>query len=129
MSAEVLANIISAGSLIATVLAFCCTQCKSKKAETIKRINDIYDFYYEICEKDFHEHYFKYVHYMSEVERFAVYVNEGVYNKHIVEKQMSIFLASQYDRFMREIIEQRRKQFGRDSYYKNIEDLIKSFEK
>lgn len=64
---------------------------------------------------------------MSKVERFATSVNNKLYNRKIVKDRTSIFFKEQYHRFMEEIIIQRRKQFKRDNYYHNIEELLNSF--
>ena len=61
---------------------------------------------------------------MSVVERFATDVNERVLLKRIVKKRLSILLVSEYEKNLKGLIDQRRKQFSRVSYCEQIEKLI-----
>ena len=120
-------NLLSAAAILVSVILFLIERANVKKVETIKELNDIYDLYYDLKGKDINKDYTEYVRYMSKVERFAIAVNEKVYNKNVVKRQASIFFKAQYDSFMKDLIAQRRSLVKRDSYYSNIEKLIESF--
>ena len=47
--------------------------------------------------------------------------------KHFTFMDKEIFKERDKDTVMKDIIEQRRKQFGRDDYYSSIEKMVKSF--
>ena len=126
MTWEILSSIATAASVIFAVITYWVDSCNKKRADTINAIDHIFDSYHELPkDRDYHE----YVKFMSVVERFATDANEGVLIKKIIKKRLSIFLIEEYDRHMKEIITQRRKQFKRDSYYNQIDDLIKYLKK
>ena len=118
---------LSATTVIVAAATFIVDFKRKKKTETLEKINEIFDEYYKIKNKDINMFYSDYVTYLSNLERFARSVNEGVYYKKIVKSNLSIMLTEQYKKSLKEIIEQRRKQFERDSYYENIEIMISYF--
>lgn len=127
MNWDMIAAFLSAISIMIAVYTYIDGVRRNKKADTLAEIDNILEAYYSLSGTDVSRNYKELVSYMSKVERFATSVNEGLYNKKIVKEHASIFLKEQYRRFMAEIITQRRKQFNRDNYYHNIEELVKSF--
>lgn len=93
----------------------------------MKELDTLWELYQPLKKKTIKEDYNDFVDYMRRVEHFAIGVKDNFYSKKVVKKQASFFFANQYNRFMKEIITQRRKQFKRNDYYKNIEDLVKDF--
>ena len=122
-------TLVSAIAVIVTVVTFLINFIRTKKVETMQEIDKIFDLRDKLSGEDTNKNYLELVDYMRSVERFAIGVNEKLYYKSLVKKQLSIVLKKQYQTFMKELIDQRRKQFKRDDYYINIEKLIKSFEK
>ena len=126
MNVETIPVIIAAFSLIFAVVSFLFERKQTKSYETLNRVESLMEQYYEkLRNKGVNDHYADYVKYLGELDRFARGVNEGVYSKRIVKRHASIFLKMQYESFAKKLIADRRKQFGRESYYENIEQLIK----
>ena len=124
---EIIASISTALSVIIVVVTYMVDRKTKKKADTIHAIDHVLDSYYKYKDdkrKDPNKDYNFYVEFLSIVERFATDVNEGVLLKKTVKNRLSIFLVNEYEKNMKEIIAQRRKQFSRDSYYEQIEKLI-----
>ena len=94
---------------------------RSRLTDTIREINELFDFYHNMKDK---KDYKERIHFMSKVDRFAVAVNEKLYDKKMTKRRAGKFLLRLYDDFMDEYIAQRRNQFGDDSYYENIVLLI-----
>lgn len=123
---EFIASVSAALSVIIAVITYWLDRKNKKKAKTISAIDHVLDSYYKYVKgKEPKNNYNNYVKFLSIVERFATDVNEGVLFKKIVKNRLSIFLINEYDKNMKEIILQRRKQFSRESYYGQIEKLIK----
>lgn len=119
-----ISNVLSAISIMVAVITFLVNFVRTKKVETMREIDKLFELSGELKGKTVRDDYQDYVAYMREVERFAIGVNEGLYYRSVVSRQASILLFNQYDNFIREIIEQRRKQFKRADYYQNIEKLM-----
>ena len=119
-----ISNVLSAISIMVAVITFLFNFVRTKKVETMREIDKLFELSGELKGKTVRDDYQDYVAYMREVERFAIGVNEGLYYRSVVSRQASILLFNQYDNFIREIIEQRRKQFKRADYYQNIEKLM-----
>ncbi len=127
---EIAAILISAVSVLVAVATFLISFYQNRKVETIKALNEIFDFYYcSLRDKTMHDDYKEYVKYMSQVDRFAVAVNERLYDKKLVKKRAGIFFANQYEGFMKEIRDQRRRQFKRNDYYSNIDEMMRYLQK
>lgn len=124
-----MSDILSAVSILVGVITFLIHFVRTKKVETMKEIDKIFELSDELKGKTVRNNYEDYVAYMREVERFAIGVNEKLYYRCMVKRQVSILLCNQYDDFMKDIINQRRKQFKRTSYYQNIEKLIDKIRK
>ena len=123
---EIIASVATALSVMFAVATYWIDRKTKKKTETIHAVDHILDSYYEYVKgKDLKKDYNDYVKFLSIVERFATDANEGVLSRKTVKKRLSIFLVNEYDKNMREVILQRRKQFSRESYYEQIERLIK----
>ena len=121
---NVLATFISALSVIVAAVTFIINFRRTKKVETLQAIDEIFESYYQLSKKDVNSHYFEYVKYMSKVERFAAAVNAGIYDEKLVHNRTSIMFRKQYNDFMKDIIQQRRKQFNREDYYSEIVKMI-----
>lgn len=125
---EIIASISAALSIFVAVATYLFDRKTKKKADTIHAIDHVLDSYYKYKDdkrKDPQKDYNYYVKFLSIVERFATDVNEGVLLKKTVKNRLSIFLTNEYEKHMKEIISQRRKQFSRESYYEQIDRLIK----
>ena len=122
--------LISAISVIVAVATFLINFYRNRKVETIRALNEIYELYYSsLQDKTVHDNYKDYVKYMSHVDRFAVAITENLYDRQLVKKRASIFFTNQYEEFMKEIRDQRRKQFKRDDYYNNIDKMMQYLQK
>ena len=127
---EIISSVAAAISVIIAVAAYLHDSCNKKTAETIHAVDRVLDSYYELAKgKNPKTDYDDYVKFLSIVERFATDANEGVIKKNLIKKRLSIFLINEYEQHLKGIITQRRKQFSRESYYKQIEDLIKYLQK
>ena len=123
---EIISSIATAASVVIVVITYCVDFHNRKKSETIKAVDQVLNSYYDLPkDRDYHE----YVKFMSGIERFAVDANENILIKRLIKKRLSIFLINEYEQNMKEIISQRRKQFNRDSYYDQIDTLIKYLKK
>lgn len=127
MDWEMVGVIVSAVSIVVAVCTYVDGVRQKKNVDTLEVIDNIFELYYSLPGTDTNRNYRELVSYMSKVERFAISVNEGLYNKKIVEKRVSILLRENYRIFMKEIIAQRRAQYKRADYYHNIEKLVNSF--
>ena len=108
-------------ALVITIVIYMKEMKRTKRVETHREINELFDFYHNMNDK---KNYQERVHFMSKIDRFAVPVNEKLFDIEIVKRRASKFLIDQYNDYMKEYIEQRRKQFKDDKYYENIEELI-----
>ena len=127
MNWDIIGAVCSLATVLVAVVTYMIDFHRRKKLETLKELDALWELYQPLKGKKINENYEEYVAYMRKVEHFAAAVEERVYHKKVVKKRASIFFASQYQRFMKDIIEQRRKQFGRDDYYSSIEKMVKSF--
>lgn len=119
-----IANILQTVSIVVAVAIFLYDLHQRKKADTLQEIDEVFEKYYQLRDKPMKEHYSEYVSYVSFLERFAMKVRERLLLKSVVKKRMSIFLRTLDSKFLGELIDKRRKQFGRDSYYQNVTWLI-----
>ena len=126
MDWSVIGSIASTVAVIVTLVTFMIQWRRNKKVETLRALDEIYDAYYLLDGKEPAKDYRACVAYINKVNRFAIAFNGGVYDKKAVKGQASIFFKAQYDRFVRDIIEQRRKQFKRDNYYHDIVEMVNS---
>lgn len=123
---EVVSSIAAAVSVIIAVITYGIDSRNKKRADTINAIDHVFESYYKLPKN---REYLEYVKFMSIVERFATDANEKVLKKSLIKKRLSIFLIEEYEKSMKDIITQRRKQFNRDSYYSQIEELISYLKK
>ncbi len=125
MNWDVVSSVATAISVVFAVITYLIDKSNRKKAETIHAIDRVLDSFYELVKgKNLKDNYHDYVKFLSIVERFATDVNENVLSRKLVKTRMSIFLKNEYESHLKELIIQRRKQFSRESYYMQIEDLI-----
>jgi hypothetical protein len=127
MNWDMIGAVCSLATVLVAVVTYMIDFHRRKKLETLKELDALWELYQPLKGKKINENYEEYVAYMRKVEHFATAVDEKVYNKRVVKKRASIFFTSQYQRFMKDIIAQRRKQFGRDDYYNSIEKMVLSF--
>ena len=122
---EIIASVATALSVIVAVITYVTDHHFKKRAATIHAIDRVLDAYYEyVRDKDPNKDYKEYTKFMSIVERIAADANERVILKKLIKARLSILLINEYDKHMKNIIDQRRNQFSRNSYYQQIEKLI-----
>ena len=115
-------------SVIVTIVVFCDSRRRERRAETFKAINELYEFYYKIGEFDIDKNYKKSTWFVSKIDRFAASYLEKMYDKKLVKDRVASYLKRlYYEKGMRELIIQRRKQFNREEYYDSIEKMLREF--
>lgn len=125
---DIIANFLSASSILVAISIYCNTARQSKRTETLNALNDLFDTYYEIDGSTGKEDYREYVRFISKVDRFAVAFVEKIYDRKLTKARAGEFLCRQYRESMRKIIEQRREQFEREDYYEAIDKMIRIIE-
>lgn len=121
---ELVASICTCLSLVGGVI----TYLSSARREKILRTNEAIDALYakndELVSKNMKINYMDFVVFTRNVDRFAKAYNAKRYNKRIVKKHAGAFLVRLYDEKLNGIISQQRKQYQRDTYFAQVEEMI-----
>lgn len=126
---EIISLAISTISIVVAVVTFLISHFRTKRVETLQRLDALFDGYYAVSKKSVKECYKEWAGLLSRVERFAAAYNGGVYNKRIIKNRASTFLCKLYNDHLQELIIQRRKQFKKGDYYHNTEVMVKDLKK
>lgn len=123
---EIISSVATATSVIIAVVTFLIDIHNKKRSATIQAVDQVFDAYYQYVKgKDPNKDgYNDYIAFLSIVDRLAIDANENVLSRKITKSRLSILIISEYDKHMHFIIKQRRKQFKRDTYYKEIDKLV-----
>ena len=122
-----LGDILSFISIAVAVTTFFVTRYRTKKVETLQKIDELTEGYYDVRDKDVSKDYKEFVSYLSKLDRFAKAVNRHVYLQRIVKQNDLFFKALYKHGFIQKLVPQRRKQFKRESYYQDLETMLKKF--
>ena len=125
MNGTIVASLLSLLSIIVAVATFLLDRKRTKKVETIKKLNEIFDRYYDLRGLDLNDDYKEFCAFTSDFSRFAYAVNERVYDEKVVIEKASRLLESIYESFLKDVIEKHRVQFKDDTYYQEIDTLMK----
>lgn len=74
--------------------------------------------------KKVNDNYDDFVSYIRRLDRLAYGTEKGSYELEVIKERFSRTLVSDYDRRLKDIVENRRKQMKRESYYKSLENLV-----
>ncbi len=120
-----LGDILSFISIAVAVITFFVTRHRTQKVETLQKIDELTEGYYDVRDKDVSKDYKEYVSYLSKLDRFAKAVNQHVYMERVVKKHDLFFKTLYQHGFIQKLVPQRRKQFKRESYYQDLEIMLK----
>ena len=81
-----LGDILSFISIAVAVIIFFVTRYRTQKVETLQKIDELTEGYYDVRDKDVSKDYKEYVSYLSKLDRFAKAVNQHVYQERVVKK-------------------------------------------
>ena len=123
---EAASVIIAAIAVIVAVILHFLSDCKEKKVRTHNRINELFAANDDIGEKDLKKNFWEVVLYARKVDRFAVEYNCGLLDKKTVKDRAGKFLIRNYEEY---VIPHQRKQFKREDYFSDIENMIEELRK
>lgn len=126
---EFVASVSSCLALIFAIVTYFISVWREKTAKTYSEIDDLFEKYAELASKNMKDNYMDFVHFTRKVNRFAGLYIAGQFNKSIVKKSAGNFLVRIYNEKLSEIISQQRKQFKRENYFSQIEDMINDLKK
>ena len=128
MTLEFLGIAISVFSILFAAATYFADKMLARRDKTISAITELLKEYRDgVSRLDISGHYHEHVAFLSRVEHFAISVREGVYSHRVVKKYASHFLKMLYGKYKTALIDQRRKQFKRKSYYEYFEKMVKGF--
>lgn len=121
---ELVASICTCLSLVGGVITYLSSARREKILRTNEAIDDLYAKNDELVSKNMKINYMDFVVFTRNVDRFAKAYNAKRYNKRIVKKHAGAFLVRLYDEKLNGIISQQRKQYQRDTYFAQVEEMI-----
>ena len=124
MNLNIVASLLSLLSIVVAVATFLSDRRRTKRVETIKELNKIFERYYMIKDLNLNDNYKEFCSFVSDFSRFAYAVNERVYDEKVVIEKASRLIESMYESFLKSVIEKHRKQFKDDTYYQEIDVLM-----
>lgn len=122
---EFLAAASSCVALVFGVATYYSSISRERKVRTYNAIDVLLEKNDELSSKNIKNDYMDFVHFTRNVDRFASSYNAGQFKKSIVKERAGAFLIRIYDEKLSGIILQQRKQFKRDSYFSQLENMIK----
>lgn len=126
---ELIASICTCLSLVGGVISYLSSAQREKILRTNEAIDDLYAKNDELVSKNMKSNYMDFVVFTRNVDRFAKVYNAKRYNKRIVKRQAGAFLVRLYDEKLNGIISQQRKQYQRDTYFAQVEEMISDLRK
>ncbi len=132
MSIELLDMISSIGtciSAVAGIVVYFRTEYKEKRTRTENAIETLYEAHDKLSTKNIKKDYMDFVRFTRHANRFACMYNEKQFNKTIVKNKIGSLLVRIYDEKLSDIVAQQRKQFKRDEYFSQLEDMINDLKK
>ncbi len=130
---ELAGIIIAALSLLATAVTYIYDKLLQRKQRTIEKLGELQNNYHDSIagkgrreEKDYYRNCVKF---FGNVEQFCAGIMSHYYSYNIAKKNASRFITMLYNDFKDYLIEQRRSMFQNDSYYHNLEQLVRRFSK
>ena len=126
---EAASVIIAAIAVIVAVILHFLSDYKEKKVRTHNRINELFAANDDIGEKDLNKKFWEVVLYARKVDRFAVEYNCGLLDKKTVKDRAGKFLIRNYEEYFSVVIPHQRKQFKREDYFSDIENMIEELRK
>lgn len=125
---ELAGIIITALSLLATAATYITDKFLERKQRTLEKLNELRNAYHDSVagkerkhEKDYYRNCVKL---FGNVEQFCAGVLSGYYSIGVVRKNGSRFITMLFTDFKEYIIDQRRKMYPDEYYYKNLEKLV-----
>lgn len=130
---ELASNIIAAISVLVAALTFAFDKIVARRQRTLEKLVELRTYYHDSIADDKNkkeiDYYRKCVKFFGNVEELCSGVFTGYYSQNIIKKNGSRFITMLYNNYKEYLIDQRREQFHNDDYYKNLENLVKKFEK
>lgn len=121
---ELIASICTCLSLVGGMITYFSSTQREKMLRTNEAIDDLYAKHDELVKKNIKSDYMDFVIFTRNVDRFAKAYNAKRYSKRIVKKHAGAFLVRLYDEKLNGIISQQRKQYQRDTYFAQVEEMV-----
>ena len=119
-----LGNILTVLSLLFGVYQYLHEKRKQRIANTLVEIDHLFEMFDSLKKKKVNDNYDDFVSYIRRLDRLAYGTEKGSYELEVIKERFSRTLVSDYDRRLKDIVENRRKQMKRESYYKSLENLV-----
>ena len=121
---SIIADLAAIGSLIVAVCVHRQIVSRDCKRETIAEFNKIRDKYHDINYSSSDE---EKKAYLTELERFCVGINQGIYDLDILAKMSKTLLLSQYA-YLKNFVTERRDALDQETAYSEYVVIMKKLE-